>query len=67
MKYNSITSITESDLKGEVDYYNRHFDRFNLKNMKSRKIRLPILKKMVYNTIINDMSSSFPTRFSWKQ
>ncbi len=33
MKYNSITSITESDLKGEVDYYNRHFDRFNLKNM----------------------------------
>ena len=31
MKYNSIT---ESELKGEVDYYNRHFDRFNLKNMK---------------------------------
>ena len=31
MKYNSIMV---SKLKGEVDYYNRHFDRFNLKNMK---------------------------------
>ena len=31
MKYNSIMV---SELKGEVDYYNRHFDRFNLKNMK---------------------------------
>lgn len=27
MNYNNII---ESQLKGEVDYYNRHFDRFNL-------------------------------------
>lgn len=30
MNYNNIV---ESQLKGEVDYYNRHFDRFNLEKM----------------------------------
>lgn len=30
MNYNNII---ESQLKGEVDYYNRHFDRFNLEKM----------------------------------